>query len=787
MSLAEELSFTVGEREDIQRLLRDAAAAFSRPDGVKRARSLRFVKPGLDREAWSRMAENGWLGTLLPEADGGQGLGLSEMRVLAEELARSVNPEPLTAVAVFTALAIAGCPAGALRSKLLEGIVSGRQVVATAFQDAVGSLDVERPGVRLSGGRLEGEARHVFPVLGADGFVVAATGEGGLALCYVEANAAGLSVAEELRADGSHSGRLSFSSVPVAKEQVLATGAEAVESLKTAIDTATVVTSAELFGLMERALEITIDYLKTRVQFGRPIGSFQALQHRAVDLYIQKELARGALEDAVKALDSRPDSQTRRLAAGRAKSRCGDAALLIGRETIKLHGAIGYTDEHDIGLYLRRALTLAPWLGNPAEQRRAIAPIIEAEAEKVEEMDRASGEAAFDPVFLQLDKADIDWNKFSDDEFRRGVRAFLEKNYPHELRHLGRRTHPSEMKSWLKTICRKGWMAPAWPREHGGMGLSAAKQVIFIEERERIGIARTAEQGVNMLGPVLMRYGTEEQKREYLPKIVNGEHYWCQGYSEPNAGSDLASLQTEAVLDGDHYVINGSKIWTSGGHQADHMFLLTRTDKTAKKQEGISFFLLDLKTPGVTIRPIRNLAGHEEFCQIFFDNVRVPKENLVGKLNQGWTVAKALLGFERLGTGSPRRVQVPLRHLATVAKAIGVWATAEFRARYVPLHLDVLDLGSAYGRFSQIVSTGEQPGPEISMLKIWAGETTQRLSEFLIETAGSAGNIRQKQEFAGATVDLLVPYYTVFGATIAAGSNDIQRNIIAARVLELPR
>ena len=180
--------------------------------------------------------------------------------------------------------------------------------------------------------------------------------------------------------------------------------------------------------------------------------------------------------------------------------------------------------------------------------------------------------------------------------------------------------------------------------------LSPAKQLIYIEERERVGVMRDPDMGIVMFGPMLMRWGTEEQKKKYLPRIVEQKDIWCQGYSEPNAGSDLAGLQTTAVLDGDHYVVNGSKIWTSSGHWADHMFFLARTDKNAKKQEGITFFVLDdiRNIPGFTVRPILNIANHDEFAQEYFENVRVPKENVVGEVNKGWTVAKSLLGFERL-------------------------------------------------------------------------------------------------------------------------------------------
>ncbi|WP_210246860.1 acyl-CoA dehydrogenase family protein [Devosia ginsengisoli] len=208
---------------------------------------------------------------------------------------------------------------------------------------------------------------------------------------------------------------------------------------------------------------------------------------------------------------------------------------------------------------------------------------------------------------------------------------------------------------------------------------------------------------------------------------------------EPNAGSDLASLRTEAVRDGDAFVINGSKIWTTMAHHATHMFLLARTNKAVKKQEGISFFVLDLKTSGVTIRPIGNLAGHEEFCEVFFDEVRVPADNLIGELDKGWSVAKSLLGFERLNNGSPRRVQGPLKLLQQVADARSLALDPVYREKYTAIYLDITDLKSAYSRFSDIVGNGLMPGPEISQLKIWAGECAQRLSELLIETAGEEG------------------------------------------------
>lgn len=765
------------EGDDLVRMLRDSAGAFSRPDGIRRARDLRFQDPGLDRAAWARMAENGWLGVLVDEQDGGLGAGPTAMAALVEELARAVNPEPLTAVAVLAARAISACPPGDLRTRLLSGLVEGKLVIGVAFQSAAGSLDPADTPLHLSGNMVSGEVRHVYPARGADGFLVVTRSGADLVLGWVTAAESHLT--PELRADGSYSARLRFDA---ARIDVLAEGMAATSAIAEAIDTAVIMTSAELLGLMEQALAITVDYMKTRVQFGRAIGSFQALQHRAVDLWIQKELTRGAVTDALAALESGATGNDRRLAAGRAKSRAADAALVLCRECIKLHGAIGFTDEHDIGLYLRRAITLSAWLGNGAEHRRALAKLIDLGESTA---DDHRPRKPVDAVFLQATRADVDWNAFSDDEFRAGVRAWFENTLPEKYR--GRTLDTEDTRAWTRVVADKGWYAPMWPREWGGMALSPAKQIIFMEEREACGAPKTADMGMYMLGPVLMRYGTEEQKQKYLPDIVNFRTWWCQGYSEPNAGSDLASLATEAVIDGDDFVINGSKIWTSNGHRADWMFMLVRTDKTAKKQEGISFILVDLNQPGVERRGIENLAGHTEFAQEFFTDVRVPRSNLVGEMNKGWTVAKALLGFERLGVGSPRRVQKPLRQVRTVARAAGRLDDPAFLARYTQLYLDVLDLGAIYNRFAAIVEAGGQPGPDISMLKIFAGETTQAMTAYMIELAGSAGNIRSLQDFDGMETDLLGPYYTVYSGTIAGGSNDIQRNIIAARVLNLPK
>jgi alkylation response protein AidB-like acyl-CoA dehydrogenase len=379
-----------------------------------------------------------------------------------------------------------------------------------------------------------------------------------------------------------------------------------------------------------------------------------------------------------------------------------------------------------------------------------------------------------------------DYNTLSDEDFRREVRAWFEAEYPQELRFLLHRARWRDMKDWWRKLDQKGWIAPNWPREWGGMALDAGKMVIYIEELERHGIARAPDQGITQVGPLIMRFGSEAQKNHFLPRTRSGEYIWCQGYSEPNAGSDLASLQTAAVLEGEHFVVNGQKIWTTLADDATHIYLLARTDKAAKKQEGISFFLVDLKTPGITLRPIRNLAGHDEFCQVYFDDVRVPRDALVGKLHDGWTVAKALLGFERLGIGSPRRPQYALSRLEMVARAKGLFEDAGFADRFIALKLDIEDGAALYGRFVEQVKRGEPLGPDVSMLKIWTMETWQRLAELLVEAGAEQGVIAGVHDIAGVETDFLNPFYYSRPATIYGGSSEIQRNILAKYVLKLP-
>ena len=775
-----EVSEAAKEDQQQRQLLRDSVIAFAKKDApAARVRQLREASPGFDRELWRSMVGLGWVGLLVPESVGGLGLGLADMAVVAEELGRVLAPEPVLESAAHAVLALSANSVGGAAAQLLGALTDGELIPIVAWQEGESepgaTPETTRAKKTVTGYVLDGRKIAVPLGADADGFIVSAVGDAGVSLFWVAKDLTGVQIDRHVLCDGSHNATIVFNAVSIPADALLCCGQDAENALAGSLDATCILTSAYLLGLMSQALEMTLEYLRTREQFGRPIGSFQVLQHRAVNLYIQRELSDAVVNEAIRSFDACTGKGQRSLFASRAKYRATEAALAITRDAIQMHGAIGYTDECDIGLYLDRAMVLAARLGNLSWHCRRIyrdAPYCS------EPM--PSGEARL------TEPADGNWNAMSDEGFRAVLRAWYSEAYPSELRYSSRRLRWHEIKDWYMALSKKGWVAPNWPVEYGGMGLDPSKQLALIEEQERWGIARAPDMGIIMVGPLLIKHGTDEQRKHYLPKILAGEHIWCQGYSEPNAGSDLASLRTEAVLDGDEFVVNGQKTWTTLAQDATHIFLLARTDKTVKKQAGISFLLMDITTPGITIRPIRNIAGHEEFCEVFFDDVRAPADSLVGGMNNGWTIAKALLGFERIHLGSPKQSQYALQRLANLAEGLQLFDDAVFIDRFTRLRLDVLDLESTYTKFADIVKHGGTLGPDVSLLKIWATETFSRVTHLMLEAAGSRGVQVGKTAVGDSEIDVLSQFYNSLPSTIYGGSNEIQRNILAKNVLKLP-
>jgi alkylation response protein AidB-like acyl-CoA dehydrogenase len=347
--------------------------------------------------------------------------------------------------------------------------------------------------------------------------------------------------------------------------------------------------------------------------------------------------------------------------------------------------------------------------------------------------------------------------------------------------------------SWQRTravrakLAAKGWSAPSWPVEYGGMGLSVRQQAIFNETLAYHRIPGPDFIAINYVGPTLMLYGTEQQKQRYLRPIVQGEEIWCQGYSEPGAGSDLASLQTRAVLQGDEFVINGQKIWTSGAHRADWMFILVRTDPEAPKHRGISYLLLDMKSPGIEVRPLLNMAGAHEFNEVFFSDVHVPRTNLVGELNRGWYVGMATLDFERSAIGSSAAARRNLEDLVAVVSASGHPIDGvqrqELADRFIEAEVaHMLSLRVLSMQDRQLV-----PNHEASVVKVYSTELNQRTARTAIKLLGLHGQLGHGSVAAPADGQWLHQYLRTVANSIEGGSSEIQRNIIATRGLGLPR
>ena len=378
------------------------------------------------------------------------------------------------------------------------------------------------------------------------------------------------------------------------------------------------------------------------------------------------------------------------------------------------------------------------------------------------------------------------------DALRTEVRGFLKdalKDYHGIPRPTSQDDWPGQM-AFLQSLAARGWVAPAWPVEYGGLGWRHINQMIFSEELAYAGAPDAGRVfSVGMIGPTLIVHGNEAQKREHLPRITSGEAIWCQGYSEPGAGSDLASLQTRALRDGDDYVINGQKIWTTGAHHADWCFMVVRTNPDAPKHKGISFLLVDMKAPGITVQPIVNLAGHHEFNQVFFEDVRVPVANRVGEENNGWYVAMTLLDFERSNVASIAANQLQLDELAAFVRAEHPGGSY---GRILKHRLADLFVANDVGRLlsyrtAWMQETGRTMNTEASVIKVFATELAQRISNFGVNVQGPGGALlpgSYAARFGGQAAD---DHMENVSPTIYSGSSEVQRNIIATRGLGLPR
>ncbi|MEY3985239.1 MAG: hypothetical protein RLZ59_684 [Pseudomonadota bacterium] len=389
--------------------------------------------------------------------------------------------------------------------------------------------------------------------------------------------------------------------------------------------------------------------------------------------------------------------------------------------------------------------------------------------------------------------------------FRADVRSWLAENLTDELREVSARStsvfvDKQHTLKWQAILHKKGWVAPSWPAQYGGTGWSEAERHIFASECALAGAPPLAPMGLRMVAPAIMQYGTEAQKAQYLPRILSGEDYWCQGYSEPGSGSDLASLSLRAERDGDHYILNGSKIWTTHAHFANKMFCLVRTSREGRPQKGITFLLLDMDTPGITVRPIHSIADDHDFNQVFFEDARVPVSGRLGEEDHGWSVAKYLLEFERAvahSAGLKAALSEIVRHARALPAGDGgaMLDHPHIRRQISGLAAQIDAIEASEDVVMAQVARGRNPGPAASMLKIQGTETAQKVQELAVELAGDYAAVSQyAARQPGSNVEAIGPevaltavarYFNGRAASIYGGSNEIQRNIIAKMVLGL--
>lgn len=758
----------------------------------------RLRRNGGSAEVWASFAEMGWLGIPFSEEDGGFGGGAHELAMLLKQAGRALVTEPLQANLSLAGQLLARLARPQQRASWLAPMIEGQIKLAFAFAERQARHEIHdcqtvarREG---EGFLLNGRKVSVVGGASADVFIVLARTSGdqydtsGLSLFIVPVELDGVSRVCTDTFDGHGSCELRLCNVLVNGHSVLGGIGDGFSAAESAMDFGCVMACSEALGVLEVMLSDTLEYVKQRKQFGRPIGQNQALQHRLVDMHILLQEASQLVRAAVLGLvDDLPiEQQQERVSA--AKIHIDHALRSIAQEAVQMHGAIGTTDELRVSHYFRRATAIRLQFGDTNWHTRRMGNLMRQRHVHMGDEARSADLYATSP----LERA-----------FIREVRTFIASNLDKVLATKVANEQllsKDEFASWQHALARQGWLGYMWPKEYGGPDWTARQKFIFEAVCMEMDCPWIVSLGLRMAAPVIQHFGTLAQKDRFLPRILNCTEWWCQGYSEPNSGSDLSSLATRAERHGDHYVVNGQKIWTSYAHYADWMFCMVRTSKEERQQDGISFLLIDMKSPGIEVRPIIGMDGSHSLNSVFFTDVKVPVENLIGEEGQGWACAKYLLTHERLETSALGGCQRSMRRLLSVVfepeygaapladDQLFLFKVVDAQVRLRALELRVLDC-------LQQQSDGASLGPEVSELKIRGTELHQRIVELIMEAAGYDALSYQAEFVQGESSAVEVG--PTFAATAAAryfnrrtisilgGSNEIQRNILAKAVLGL--
>lgn len=763
------MNFVPGEdAEQLRAVVREFLAKRSDETAV---RAQMESEHGYDPMVWRQSAEElGLPGLVVPERFGGGGASAIELGVVFEEMGAALYCGPFlsTAGLVVTALVELGDEEAA--AQYLPGIAAGDHVAALAWSGSspgASAMTARRAGDSWT---VSGAADIVVDGCAADLLLVAARTPLGCSLFAVDGNAAGLARTPLVALDSTR--RLASVIFDDCPASLLGTEGGAGYALRRTRDLAALYLAAEQLGGAARVLEMAVGYARTRYQFGRPIGSFGPIKHRCADMLVDVEAARSVVYHGLWTAVHDPDNLA--LSASLARAVCSDAYTRLSANNIQIHGGVGFTWEHPAHLYLKRAKSSALLLGSASVHRARLAEVVAT----CEQSPTAAGDLVDDsPAAAGL--------------ITTAIEEFL-ASHP-----VGGAHDVATDRALRKARFDAGLAFVHFAEGCGGRGMDAALQA-SVEHRFAVAGCRDHMAsnviGLGMAMPTIHVHGTSEQQRRYLRSCFSGQDIWCQLFSEPGAGSDLAALATRAVRDGDEFVVNGQKIWTSLAHVARFGLLLARTDPDVPKHKGLTYFLLDMRSRGVEVRPLRQLTGEAEFNEVFLTDVRIPVTDVLGEVGQGWAVAMTTLANERISIGA-RPAQ---RGEGPIGRAVEIYCEAAGAGRIdaaVTERLMLLWTQAEAARLTNIraVQAARPPGPEGSIAKLQMAELNKAIYELCVDMSGPAGLlIDGYDEHAPASsaayggADVRKSYLRALANSIEGGTSEVMRNILGERVLGLP-
>jgi alkylation response protein AidB-like acyl-CoA dehydrogenase len=767
------------EISDVQAALCDAVDSVA---GAGQSRACFDGGSAVDRALWSHLTKLGFLGSSVAVDFGGVGGSFKDETLVAERLGYHTAALPYTTASVLCfILAELGDPA---KDLLVETI--GGSKVATAAISASRELDL---GIiaEASGDQhwqLSGGVDDLLEGAGVDALVIPVERDAAVDWFALDAVAAGVHVTDQPSLDATQRlGSLTCSRAPATR-----LGSCSAAVARAALQRARVLSAANAAGAAARALDLSVAYAKQRHQFGQPIGRFQAVKHQLADMLINLENAKSAVYNGAEAIDG--DRHDRVLAVLMAKAVATENAVAVVHAAIQVHGGIGFTWEHDLHLLLRRAKSMQLVLGDPDVHFDAIGAALFAQrSERSSEVQRSKAETL---------SAIVD--ETGDHEFLAEFSSWLDANLPsgwgtpdYQLPR-----DPAEQRAALielqRTLAGGRWIGIHWPARFGGRDATLAQQVAYHAELTRRGIPQLpGHRGITIVGPTLIKHATPEQQARFIDRIRTGDDLWAGGFSEPEAGSDLASLRTRGVIDGDEICINGSKIWTSSARWCNWIYTLVRTNSEKPKHQGISVVLVPLDHPGITVRPIRQITGAADFNEVFFDHVHVPVDHIVGPVGDGWRVNRTTLSHEHstLFIGAQARYARSVDAIidGVLRRETNAESPAALRHRnQLARHWAISQLMLVNGmRNVARVQAEGQPGPEGSIMKVFGQESEKALFELAFDLVGPKAVLDRRADGVPDRGKWLFGYLGSRAATIGGGTSEIHRNKIGENVLGLPR